>query len=153
MRGERRSRLRWESIPLVLVLGLVWFGSSIPPGDFPDARIWSYDKVLHFGEYGVVGLALAYALRGAALGSLRQFLTIVGLGLLWAVSDELHQAFVGRDCSLGDLAADLSGLLVAAAIAPRLPGFRRNRDAPTEVAQGISAPDAPSSERPPDGTH
>lgn len=132
-----------DALPLAVVLALVWIGSSIPPQDFPDARIWDYDKLLHVGEYGVVGLALAFALRNLPLTTQRRILYIVGMGLAWAVSDELHQAFVGRDCSLGDLFADLSGLLVAAWISPRLPGFRRNRGGRPSV--GLEDPSPPAS--------
>ena len=138
--GDRPRPVDW--LPLALVLALVWIGSSIPPQDFPDARIWAYDKLLHFGEYGVVGLALAFALRRLPLRALARILYIVGGGLVWAVSDELHQSFVGRDCSLGDLLADLSGLLVAAWIAPRLPGIRRNRGTPEPVGREDPSPPA-----------
>jgi len=130
-----------DALPLAAVLGVVWLGSSFPPASFPEARIWDYDKLLHLGEYAVVGLAIAFALRRSPATGVRAFLYIAVGGLLWAVSDELHQSFVGRDCSLGDLAADLCGLLVAATLAPRLPGFRRNRTADAPVAQGSPTPD------------
>jgi hypothetical protein len=137
------SRLRFaplELLPLVLVLGLVWIGSSIPPRGFPPGRIWDFDKLLHFGEYTVVGLALAFALRRSDLSRVRALFYIVGAGFLWAISDELHQAFVGRDCSFGDLLADLCGLLVAGWFGPRLPGFRWNRDEDNGVGPGIPSP-------------
>jgi len=69
------------------------------------------DKVFHIIEYG--GLALAMVLNSdlfrRAGGSRGMFAS----GLIWAVLDEIHQAYVpGRDCSLQDLAADAAGLAV-----------------------------------------
>ena len=60
-------------------------------------------------------------LRQRLHGPWRAYLTgIVLPGLLWAVSDELHQQFVGRDCSGWDLLADLAGLLLAVWICRRV---------------------------------
>lgn len=120
--------------PALLWMGLLFFLSSLShvPGEslFPLS-----DKVAHFGMFGVLGAALAWA-RGRAgawtengdppghQGSRREpkpararlpgspwSLGPILVGVLFAASDEWHQSFVpGRDPSFGDLAADLTGL-------------------------------------------
>jgi len=121
------SRLpRWvDLIVLALVLAAVWLGSSLPPDDIPELGLFQHDKLVHLAEYTVVGCAIWVAGRRHGLIRLRQrlhspwraYLTgIVLPGMLWAVSDEIHQHFVGRDCSGWDLLADLTGLLLAVGI-------------------------------------
>ena len=134
---ERRSAA-WDFQPLAIVLGVVYWGSSLPPRSMPDSRIFEFDKLLHVAEYAVVGLALFWS--GRRLGPLRRgrkpfprlggrlklTLYILLGGALWAFSDEVHQALVGRDCSLGDMAADVLGLALAAALSLRGTLRRRN---------------------------
>lgn len=104
-----------EWLLLLIVLGAIWIGSSIPPSEFPEARIFDFDKVLHGLEYLVLGLSIGLILlrRPQLIGSETWRLWILLPGLVWAVTDELHQAVVGRDCSTGDLLADLAGLTLA----------------------------------------
>jgi VanZ family protein len=107
------GRVEW--LGLALVLCIIWMGSSIPPEDFPDADIFDYDKLLHAIEYLGLGLALGFVLVRKRNLFHRDdwYLWILGPGMLWAVTDELHQAVVGRDCSGLDLLADLAGLTLA----------------------------------------
>ena len=125
------SRLpRWvDVIVLALALVVVWLGSSIPPDGFPDLSIFTYDKVLHLFEYTGLGVAIWVAGRRHGLVNLRTrlhspvkayLLAVVLPGALWAISDELHQYYVGRDCNFYDWMADLSGLLLAVWICRRL---------------------------------
>jgi VanZ family protein len=69
------------------------------------------DKIAHVALYGVLGGALAWSRwseRGRPVHAV-----LLGLGLLYAVSDEWHQSFVpGRTASLADLAADAVGLFL-----------------------------------------
>ncbi|MDP2360122.1 MAG: VanZ family protein [bacterium] len=114
-----------EWCALGLVLAAIWLGSSIPPAEFPDLGIFSYDKLLHLLEYLGLGSALwlvgrrrwlprIQARTGSALSAL--LLGVVLPGALWALTDEVHQLFVGRDCSLWDWLADVAGLLLAVAL-------------------------------------
>jgi VanZ family protein len=115
-----------EMALLTTALIVVFVGSSIPPQDFPDLRIFDYDKLLHLVEYTCFGLALWVAARRRWVPRLRSWtespllallLGVVLPGALWGASDELHQLVVGRDCNIWDWSADLCGLLLAVLLA------------------------------------
>jgi VanZ family protein len=62
-------------------------------------------KIAHAGEFALLGLLLARALRHDGVA--------VAAGVAYAVSDELHQHFVpGRVGSPLDVAIDAAGVLV-----------------------------------------
>ena len=68
------------------------------------------DLLAHALLYGVLGGALAWG-RVSGSGRPSPWL-LLGVGILYAVSDEWHQSFVpGRDPSASDVAADAVGLL------------------------------------------
>ena len=75
-------------------------------------------KIAHAAEYAVLGALLARALRSPRVA--------VVVGVLYAVSDEVHQAFVpGRMGSPLDVAIDAVGVVAGVvlwerALAPRL---------------------------------
>jgi VanZ family protein len=67
------------------------------------------DKVAHFAAYLVLGWLLA---RAAVRLTHPVWLPVL-LGIGYAISDEFHQSFVpGRTATVGDLAADVSGIAV-----------------------------------------
>lgn len=69
-------------------------------------------KTAHFGEYGVLGMLLFGALSTHRMdGRFRLFLA-GWLCLLYALSDEIHQAFVpGRGPGLLDVCLDFAGAM------------------------------------------
>jgi VanZ family protein len=69
------------------------------------------DKIAHLILYTVLGATLAW---GRVSGRSRlPHVLFVGIGMLYGLSDEWHQSFVpGRDSSVGDLAADIAGLVL-----------------------------------------
>ena len=75
--------------------------------DLPAPELPFVDKAGHLVAYAVFGWLLARGTRrSGANGS-----WVMAVGLLYAASDEVHQAFVpGRVPSWGDLAADVAGL-------------------------------------------
>ena len=87
------------------------------------------DKVIHFGLYSVLGVALGWA----RLASRRtpSHLFMVALGSLYGALDEYHQSFVpGRTPEVGDWVANTLGVLAGYAlftlvIAPRSNHFNR----------------------------
>ena len=94
------------------------------------------DKVAHFAAYGLLGVLLTRAFAGVAwagysVTAVRQAWVTA---TLYALTDELHQAFVpGRTPSVGDVVADAGGAalgaFVALAVAQRL---RRARGRPVK---------------------
>jgi VanZ family protein len=110
--------------PVVAYLALIYYLSSRSQagwaGRYPDS-------VLHACEYAALAVLLARALNDGLATSIpgrRLALTWV-LCVLYALSDEFHQAFVpNRISDWRDVVADavgaFLGLLVAAAIAGRL---------------------------------
>lgn len=97
----RRASL-W--LPVVAWAALIFVASSVS-GASTGLGVW--DEVLrslaHFGEYAVLGILLTRAVPAAAA---------VPLGVLYAVSDEVHQSFVpGRAATVTDVAIDAAGVL------------------------------------------
>lgn len=96
----------------VLWAGLIFLGSSIPGSSIPSAPdITSF--VVHLFEYTVLGILL-----GLYVHMLKKYwhknaiLTALGVGFLYALSDETHQLFVpGRNFEAFDLLMDLIGLV------------------------------------------
>ena len=77
------------------------------------------DKVLHGLEYLIFGVLLFRAFhRGAELSLGWCVFCTAFFAAAFALSDETHQFFVGRDCEWGDLVADsMGGVLGACAMA------------------------------------
>ena len=70
----------------------------------------------HVGEYGIFGYLLARAISGSVSNKSRFWISglAVVLGVLWALTDEFHQAFVpGREASWTDFLADGVGIVTA----------------------------------------
>ena len=93
-------------LPIVLWAGLIFALSSIPS---LGTGLGTWDLILrkgaHMTEYAVLAVLLVRALRREA--------PALGLGVMYAASDELHQAFVrGRHASPIDVAIDTVGLLI-----------------------------------------
>jgi VanZ family protein len=101
---ESRALTHW--LPVVLWAALIFALSSIPS---LSSGLGTWDVVLrkaaHVTEYAVLGLLLIRALLREA--------PALALGVLYAVSDELHQAFVrGRHASPADVVMDCAGLVL-----------------------------------------
>jgi len=95
-------------LPVAAWAGLIFALSSIPD---LGTGLGGWDlllrKLAHGAEYAILGALLVRATRKAGLA--------VALGVLYAVSDEVHQAFVsGRQGSFVDVAID--GLGVACGV-------------------------------------
>jgi VanZ family protein len=106
-----RFQFPWQAAMLAITIQ-----SSISRIELPDMGFdWS-DKLLHFLAYFVVGVLLArglYHFRSQSVSD-RHLLHTIWAGILFGLSDELHQWFVpGRDASVGDWIADALGIFTA----------------------------------------
>ena len=74
-------------------------------------------KGAHFTEFAVLGALLSNALRSYDLQKKLRWLLPVGIGALYAVSDEIHQYFVPeRACRLLDMGIDTAGVIFGTAV-------------------------------------
>ncbi len=120
--GRPSSRLakgkRWGAA--LLWMALIFFLSSRSTLPGPDDPLWNIllKKVGHFVVFGVLAWLYLRALRATHPASERDHGIAWGLALLYAASDEIHQAFVpGRTPSPTDWLIDLAGATVALLIA------------------------------------
>jgi len=94
---------------LIVVLFLIAYLSHQPSLKPPMEWFEHQDKIFHLLEYG--GLGFALVLNKDLFGKKNPTKLMVIYGLLWAISDEIHQYFIpGRFCSWQDLIADSVGL-------------------------------------------
>jgi VanZ family protein len=93
-------------LPVVAWAALIFALSSVPDlGTGLGGWDTALRKLAHTGEYAVLGLLLHRATGRAGLAS--------ALGVLYAVSDEIHQSFVpGRMGSPVDVGIDAVGVVV-----------------------------------------
>ena len=118
MKGQKDKTLTMVLyIATALYMVMIFYFSSLhniqQPG--PLDNIPSVDKAEHASEYFVLGLLLALCFqRTPSLGPNWQTWGLVLLiGIIYAGSDEFHQAFVsGRSSDLLDLLADTAGVTV-----------------------------------------
>ena len=109
-----RSRVLTVWLPVFAWAAVIFAFSSVP---HLSSGLGTWDLVMrkcaHMTEYAVLAILLVRAVEreGPALA----------LGILYAASDELHQAFVrGRHASPIDVAIDTVGLLIGLLVWRRL---------------------------------
>jgi len=109
----RRLLLMWGPVAIYVLLIFYVSSMSNPPGIPPIAH---FDKLVHFMEYGMLGLLLG---RAMGLTGLRKrywavFVVSLVFGACIGAADEHYQGTVaGREKSLADFLVDVAGLLVA----------------------------------------
>jgi VanZ family protein len=101
-------------LPAVIWAGLIFGLSSIPD---LGTGLGGWDLVLrklaHAMEYAILGLLL--------LRAIGREIAAAGLGIAYAVSDEIHQSFVaGRQGAPRDVLIDAIGVLAGVYVVPRL---------------------------------
>ncbi len=115
MNPQRRKFLIYQ-VPFILWAVIILTVSSIPQFAEVTPGWKNFDKVIHIIEYGIFGFLLTRALYFQDKNSIRKFAVILSIliGGAFAGLDEIHQRYIpGRFESLGDFAADLSGILLA----------------------------------------
>jgi VanZ family protein len=114
-------------LPAILYLMFTWFASARSADSLPAI---GNDKLVHFGEYGLLVVLLVFAFTAFELERItpRALVSAAVLSIAWGVIDEIHQAFVpSRDSSLGDVAADAAGSVAGAALVAGLAWRERRR--------------------------
>lgn len=106
----------WRWLPPLVWMGLIFFLSAQP--DLPQAPGTLLDTLLkkggHAAVFGVLAWLYLRALRGDGPSTHRLRLVSLALAVLYACSDELHQAFVpGRNPRLSDVLVDGLGATLA----------------------------------------
>ncbi|NOY61938.1 MAG: VanZ family protein [Gammaproteobacteria bacterium] len=97
-------------------MALIFFLSSQATLPLPPA-IPGFDKIAHFGAYGVLGALLMFSMQPKQLSPWQRVALVTLLVCTYGASDEFHQSFVpGRDASILDWVADGFGGFVAALI-------------------------------------
>ncbi len=116
-------RVLRRALPL-LVAGGIFYLSHQPSLDFVPPLFPHQDKVFHMTEYFIFFVSMF--INRDICRCRRPTALIYALGALYALSDEFHQSFIpGRDCSLGDFLADLTGLAIGLTVC--LSYMRRHR--------------------------
>ncbi|MFQ5638431.1 MAG: VanZ family protein [bacterium] len=121
-------------VPAILWGLAIFIGSSIPSHAVPSAVLKFSDLLLHFLEFTILGICLAYAfLHSPDRVQLKWLLIAAFVGTLYGASDELHQRFVnGRVSSFTDFLADSAGVLFGILlffVVPRLFNLRNVKSA------------------------
>lgn len=74
-------------------------------------------KLAHFSLYTVIGLLSISLMFTYKIKTKKQIAISLGIGLLYAISDEIHQSFIpDRAPMLGDVVIDFSGVITGVLI-------------------------------------
>lgn len=97
-------------------------------------------KGAHFTEYAVLGALLCNALRTYGLSTKLRWWLPVGIGALYAVTDEIHQYFVPqRACRVLDMGIDTAGVLFGTALFLLIASLmKKHKKAPSDETMSLS---------------
>jgi VanZ family protein len=107
---KRAARVLWWVLVLLYAAFMFWV-SSIPP---IQTGTRFADKIFHFCEYFFFSLLLLKAITNEIFRRIqrKELVSVILIGMAYAASDELHQAFVpGRTPSIFDWGADVAGIV------------------------------------------
>jgi VanZ family protein len=114
----RASYLLFYILPPCVYGGIIFYLSSLSP--FPEEMptLWGLDKIIHFIEYYIFGYLIFRCfvpLESSTFRKGQAILWTIGIGVIYALTDEWHQSFVpGRDPSAWDALFDALGVTFAA---------------------------------------
>ena len=115
MTARALARITAKRVFLLAMLGGIFYLSHQPSLEVIPPLFQHQDKVLHAGMYFLLSVSMIVN-RDLCRGFYPLPIIFI-LGLIYAVSDEIHQSFVpGRDCSAGDLLADIVGLSIGLSV-------------------------------------
>lgn len=106
------------ALPIVSASVAIVYVSSLPGTTLPNLGFWNMDKLLHFGAYFFYGLLLQLFFRGnLKSGKASVIILSILFGVLFALSDEIHQSYVpGRLGDVYDFAADSLGIIASTSL-------------------------------------
>lgn len=112
--------------PVVLWASVIFMVSSLPDFGGPDSifrLVLSY--VVHFSEFAILSVVIYYALTGRLTSREKSPIDDDRIMIPWilasvyAVTDEIHQAFVpGRHSTVVDFFVDMLGVLFGLIVIP-----------------------------------
>jgi VanZ family protein len=105
-------------------MAFIYYLSSLPDlkSSLPTAADFVFRKIAHFAEYAVLYLLLWKLLEGTGY----RRITALVIAMLYAMTDEFHQAFVnGRVASVADVGIDAAGSIFMLWITQKLPQKRQ----------------------------
>ena len=112
---SQRSHVFWRWVLLGGYAASIFALSSIPGQALPSVHI--SDKLIHIGEFGLLGLLMCRALTAQLPTWPRSRIALLSLlvAICYGATDECHQLFVpARSAELADLTADSLGAALAA---------------------------------------
>ena len=101
-----KSHRPWLLISYVLIMFTNSMFSFI---DIPIKHIWKYDKIIHFGEYFVLGLLLFYVLYEYPISKQNLIYSIVLISLIPILDESIQYFTPNRISSVADAIADYCG--------------------------------------------
>src|SRR5712671_652408 len=123
----RRNIRAW--LPAILWAGTIFFlsaQSALPP---IAPSVPNFDKVEHFGAYGLLGILVIDAVRRSSTLTLpKAVLVAILITSAYGASDEFHQRFVpNRSCDVWDWTADTIGGILGVAVYAAYESRRRQK--------------------------
>lgn len=110
----RKGRFFFLSVFTLSYSTALMIALLLPGSSYPTHAIFSADKILHFGSYAVLFLALHATLKEVHDTLNRPLIWAGILSVLHAVSSEYFQQFSpGRSSDITDWTADLIGIVIA----------------------------------------
>ena len=109
-------RFGWYQLPAIIWAIAIFVQSYIPDFSTPPLGISFQDKLAHAIVFGFLGYLITRSFYYNSNDTLRKYAILLGIiiGLLYGISDEIHQSFVhGRYAEVSDVIADFIGIILA----------------------------------------
>jgi len=104
------------ALPALLTAGVIFYVSSLEKTELPLEVIFFNDLLFHAAAYFFFGLTLmlaAYLWNASLDYPLRAYIILGLIGVLYGISDEIHQSFIpNRTCTISDFLADSFGVII-----------------------------------------
>jgi len=116
--------------PAIFYAVLIFAISSIPHLRPPDLHFKFQDKLFHFLEYAIFAFLLQRAFSHSSYSFFKKNSNRLafGLGILYALGDELYQTTVlGRNSEFYDFMADSLGVILSLAVTKTYQKFRSSK--------------------------